>query len=46
MDTQELMNMLNDYKYEFDARKIKDDRKNRITIDVFALTKLIENAAE
>jgi hypothetical protein len=46
MDTQDLMNMLNDYKSEVESRKLKDDRKNRITIDVFALAKLIENVAE
>ncbi len=46
MDVKELMSMLNTYKVEDDVKKLRDERKNRITMDMFALSKMLENTTE
>lgn len=38
------MNIIRDYGDDEIAKKAKFDRKNRITMDVYALSKLIESA--
>lgn len=38
------MNIINDYGDDESVKKAKMERKNRITMDVFALSKLIESA--
>lgn len=46
MDVKELLNMIDQYKTGDEEKKAKYQRKNRITMDVFALSKLLENVEE
>lgn len=43
MDVNSLLNMINSYEREESERKYRESRKNRITLDVFALSKMVEN---